>query len=400
MLAIYIGPPLPPSNVRVQTTDFQTEKFTILLSWDGQEADNYTVNIISYSVLTTTVPSLHFEAEYNIPILITLRAVNCAGESEQVTVNVSVGKCIVTCSNHCLFTITLPSAGCSPPSPPVNGRVSEFTSSRVGAQVTYSCDTDLVLVGERVATCSEPSLQWLPSSVDIMCVPPPGIHDCVYAHCCQVLIYILCTHAVCGDPHNLPSHASISSVNGSVVTFSCDPGYSLHRSTTSQCVSGEWTPSPETVMCIAINQSEWNFSVHAYHHSIYVVDTPIAPNIPSSSSPYMSPTLISPSKNQICRCLSVIMQLHVAPSRDSDNSSMSNLLNTSEAVAITAVVCGLCSFTAGLVLGLLLSRYCTYCHRTGKRVATDRPPVYEDITPEKGAGIELQHNDAYGRVSL
>ena len=98
--------------------NFQTEKFAILLSWDGQEADNYTVNIISYSVLTTTVPSLHFEAEYNIPILITLRAVNCAGESEQVTANVSVGKCIVTCSNHCLFTITLPSAGCSPPSPP------------------------------------------------------------------------------------------------------------------------------------------------------------------------------------------------------------------------------------------------------------------------------------------
>ena len=210
---------------------------------------------------------------------------------------------------------------------------------------------------------------------------------------------------MCGDPHeNLPSHTSISSVNGSVVTFSCDPGYSLHGSTTSQCVSGEWTPSPETVMCVANNQSEWNFSIHAHrHHSIYVVDTPIAPNIPSSSSPYMSPTLISPSKNQIFRCLSamkVIMPLHVAPSRDSGGSSMSNLLNTSEAVAITAVVCGLCSFTAGLVLGLLLSRYCPYCHRTGKRVATDRPPVYEDITPEKGAGIELQHNEAYGHVSL
>ena len=100
------------------------------------------------------------------------------------------------------------------------------------------------------------------------------------------------TSTVCGDPHeNLPSHTSISSVNGSVVTFSCDPGYSLHGSTTSQCVSGEWTPSPETVMCVAIDQSEWNFSIHAHrHHSIYVVDTPIAPNIPSSSSPYMSPT--------------------------------------------------------------------------------------------------------------
>ena len=64
------------------------------------------------------------------------------------------------------------SAGCSPPTPPVNGSVGEFISSRVGAQVTYSCDTNLVLVGERVATCSLPSLQWITSSDDILCIQP------------------------------------------------------------------------------------------------------------------------------------------------------------------------------------------------------------------------------------
>ena len=69
------------------------------------------------------------------------------------------------------------SAGCSPPTPPVNGSVGEFTSSRVGAQVTYSCDTDL---GERVATCSLPSLQWIPSSDDSMCIQPPKLLDVVY----------------------------------------------------------------------------------------------------------------------------------------------------------------------------------------------------------------------------
>ena len=67
------------------------------------------------------------------------------------------------------------SAGCSPPIPPVNGSVSGFTSSRVGAQVTYHCDTDLVLVGQRVATCSQSSLQWLPSSEDVNCVPVPPL---------------------------------------------------------------------------------------------------------------------------------------------------------------------------------------------------------------------------------
>jgi hypothetical protein len=56
----------------------------------------------------------------------------------------------------------------------------------------------------------------------------------------------------CVDPHEqLKDHVSISTINGSKITFSSDPGYSLHGSTTSQCVSGEWTPSPDTVMCIA-----------------------------------------------------------------------------------------------------------------------------------------------------
>ena len=31
-------------------------------------------------------------------------------------------------------------------------------------------------------------------------------------------------YSVCGDPsENLPRHASVSSLNGSVITFSCDP---------------------------------------------------------------------------------------------------------------------------------------------------------------------------------
>ena len=55
----------------------------------------------------------------------------------------------------------------------------------------------------------------------------------------------------CNDPtEQLQSHVSVSSLNGSVITYSCDPGYSLHGSTTSQCVAGEWTPSPESdIMC-------------------------------------------------------------------------------------------------------------------------------------------------------
>ena len=65
-------------------------------------------------------------------------------------------------------------------------------------------------------------------------------------------MFLLCTDE-CGHPSKpLQSGVSVhGTTNNSVITFSCEPGHSLHGNTTSQCVSGEWTPSPQTVMCIA-----------------------------------------------------------------------------------------------------------------------------------------------------
>ena len=58
-------------------------------------------------------------------------------------------------------------------------------------------------------------------------------------------------------------------------------------------------------------------------------------------------------------------------------------------------MCGVCSFTAGLLLGVLLK---LHCHKQQKKGQTERPPVYEDIQPETKAGIELQTNEAYGQI--
>ena len=77
----------------------------------------------------------------------------------------------------------------------------------------------------------------------------------------------------------------------------------------------------------------------------------------------------------------------------------SNSLSKAAAVAITAVVGGLCSFTTGLLFGVLLTQCSVHCHRKQKRGQTERSPVYEDIQPEMNADIELQHNEAYGHVS-
>ena len=84
--------------------------------------------------------------------------------------------------------------------------------------------------------------------------------------------------------------------------------------------------------------------------------------------------------------------------REKQNSSSADL-STVEAVATTAAVCVVCSFTAGLLLGVLLTQCRGHCHRKGKRGQTEIPPVYEDIPLENTPAIELKTNDAYGPIS-
>ena len=79
--------------------------------------------------------------------------------------------------------------------------------------------------------------------------------------------------------------------------------------------------------------------------------------------------------------------------------SSSTTLTTAEAVATAVAVSVMCSFTAGLLLGVLLTQCHGHCRRKGKRGQTEIPPVYEDIHLEKTPAIELKTNDAYAPVS-
>ena len=87
---------------------------------------------------------------------------------------------------------------------------------------------------------------------------------------------------------------------------------------------------------------------------------------------------------------------------DSGKMSSTVALSTGEAVVATAVVCVVCSFTAGLLVGVLLTQCVGVCGRRRKRGQTEIPPVYEDITLEKTpanvAAIELNSNEAYGKL--
>ena len=45
-------------------------------------------------------------------------------------------------------------------------------------------------------------------------------------------------------------------------------------------------------------------------------------------------------------------------------------------MVITAVVCVVCSFTAGLLLGVLVTLCNVQYHKKQKRNQTERPPIY------------------------
>ena len=79
----------------VVTDDFQTENFSIIISWESQEyvlVDEYRIetNTTTHSITTNTT-SLVLEGKYNIPLEINISAINCAGSSAEVTEEVNVG---------------------------------------------------------------------------------------------------------------------------------------------------------------------------------------------------------------------------------------------------------------------------------------------------------------------
>ena len=82
--------------------DFMTENFSIVLSWEMQEPepDTYTYRIsinTSAQPVHTNLTTIALEGEYNMPLDITITAMNCAGTSEEVMEVVHVGMFVVVC---------------------------------------------------------------------------------------------------------------------------------------------------------------------------------------------------------------------------------------------------------------------------------------------------------------
>ena len=83
-------PPVHPSGFTVEIRDFQTKNFSILLLWEVQRTDDIYYTITVNTTLTVTTHNMSMlpillEGIYNIPVNVSLTAINCAGTSASVT---------------------------------------------------------------------------------------------------------------------------------------------------------------------------------------------------------------------------------------------------------------------------------------------------------------------------
>ena len=97
----------PPSFQSQVTVDFLTENFSIILSWDVQNSshvDGYRISVTSTTqpAVDTNKTTIALEGQYNIPLLINITAINCAGISEELVV-VNEGMCTHTCSSMYMY---------------------------------------------------------------------------------------------------------------------------------------------------------------------------------------------------------------------------------------------------------------------------------------------------------
>ncbi|AKJ93655.1 complement binding [Raccoonpox virus] len=114
---------------------------------------------------------------------------------------------------------------CPSPRDIENGRL-EVTGTDFGSSITYSCDSGYKMIGEPISYCElgyTGSMVWNPEPPiceSVKCVSPPSID------------------------HGSNNGYSDIYTDGTVVTYTCDSGYSLIGNENILCSGGEWSDVP------------------------------------------------------------------------------------------------------------------------------------------------------------
>ena len=69
---------------------------------------------------------------------------------------------MITANDHYSSLVLINTAGCSPPSPPINGRVNEYHSGSVGSLLTFQCNVGYTPHKLMTSTCMANG-SWVPA---------------------------------------------------------------------------------------------------------------------------------------------------------------------------------------------------------------------------------------------
>ncbi|XP_064402947.1 sushi, von Willebrand factor type A, EGF and pentraxin domain-containing protein 1-like isoform X2 [Halichondria panicea] len=291
--------PGPPSTIRHSTLSSSADEVRVSVQWNpptetgGRDNLTYTVTIsppaqLSATVLTST--SVTVTAQYNVDYAVSVVATNCAENSTTAEYNFTIGNCPVLTN-------------------PMNGAFVPVSSSLPGSTVTIQCDAGYVSAVTMVIC--EGTLMWSPDPEAIECTSLPTLPPTTPPMNCAVRLSspqngTISDHSVPAIPGTRVSfqcdaglfpegmmnatclatrewdknpgeivcrNESISCVlpapplNGallntnsqntnltesSVITFQCDPEFSLMGAVTATCNnSGLWDPDPALLDCVS-----------------------------------------------------------------------------------------------------------------------------------------------------
>ena len=176
-----------------------------------------------------------------------------------------------------IFACTHPSVSCGDPNFNSDVAVDPFSSTIVGSELFYQCQSGLLPEGRMSSVCGGDG-RWNPDPATLMC---EGKTHSTLVH--KLKLHCLAFSSVyCGVPRP-PQNGTIvnytSTVEGSALLYQCNPGFDPMGEMTAVCAAnGSWSPDPADLTCKGTSMCSGNehnqslfVRMHLYFHKSKVL---------------------------------------------------------------------------------------------------------------------------------
>ncbi|XP_064401761.1 complement receptor type 1-like [Halichondria panicea] len=378
-----VDPPGPPSTIRHSILSSSANEVSVSVQWDPptETGDRtYTVIIsppVQLSATVLTSISVTVTAQYYVDYNVSVMATNCAGNSTTAEYNFRIGNCPVLTN-------------------PMNGAFGPVFSRFPGSTVTIQCDAEYVSPVTMV-TC-EDTLMWSPDPETIACTSlttptlttPPSMN---------------CAASLSPPQNGTISDHSVPAIPGTQVTFQCDDGLFPEGTMTATCLAtGEWDSNPEEIVCrnesiyctlpaLRLNGALLNTNSQNTEGSVITFQCDPGFSLVGAATASCNNSGLWDPDPALLKCMSTSFQSPILFTGE--------ILSIS--VVVTAVAFIVIGFLTGLLVMHLCSRKKAVYFPAAKGQANIRPttpvgPVYEEVSPKEE--IELNTNQAYGPLGL